>query len=94
MHVTEEWNWNGLHYQRTAQAWLENLDTHRSEALDILKTAYGKDARRWLARWRVFLLAVAELFGYGGGQQWFVAHRLMQPSSIPVHEVRPCLSSL
>jgi len=94
MNVTAEWNWNGLHYQRTAQAWLENLDARRGEALEILKTPYGKDARRWLGRWRLFLLAVAELFGYDGGQEWFVAHRLMQPSSIPAHEVRPCLHSL
>lgn len=95
LRVTEEWNWNGLHYQRTAQAWLANLDACRGDALDILKTAYGdKDARRWFGRWRVFLMAVAELFGYGGGEEWFVAHRLLQPSSIPSPQVRPCLNSL
>jgi cyclopropane-fatty-acyl-phospholipid synthase len=94
LRVTEAWNWSGLHYQRTAQAWLQNLDARRGEALKILKSVYGnKDAGRWLARWRIFLLAVAELFGYGGGQEWFVAHRLMQPSSIHVPEIWPCLSS-
>jgi cyclopropane-fatty-acyl-phospholipid synthase len=92
LRVTDAWSWNGFHYQRTAQAWLKNLDARRGGAIEILRTAYGsKDANLWFGRWRIFLLAVAELFGYGGGKEWFVAHRVMQPSPISSHEVRPCL---
>jgi cyclopropane-fatty-acyl-phospholipid synthase len=28
----------------------------------------------WFQRWRMFLMAVEELFGYGGGTEWLVGH--------------------
>jgi cyclopropane-fatty-acyl-phospholipid synthase len=73
--VEQEWRWDGRHYERTANAWLENLDLHREEALRVLAAAYGpREAVRWLGRWRIFLMACAELFGYAGGTEWGVAH--------------------
>ncbi len=79
LQVTRQWTWNGKHYQRTAEAWLKNLDSHRELALEILKTAYGTaESRRWLQRWRMFFLAVAELFGYSAGEEWFVSHYLLE----------------
>jgi cyclopropane-fatty-acyl-phospholipid synthase len=82
MLVTRQWTWNGLHYQRTATAWLANLDERRDEVLAILRSAYGAaDARRWLNRWRTFFLAVAELFGFKDGREWFVSHYLMEPAA-------------
>lgn len=76
--VTRQWTWNGRHYQRTAEAWLDRLDAHREQILPILKSTYGSDGRRWLHRWRMFFLAVAELFGYGDGREWFVSHSLLE----------------
>jgi cyclopropane-fatty-acyl-phospholipid synthase len=79
LRVAAQWSWNGRHYQRTSEAWLANLDARRTEILPILTAAYGPaEARRWLQRWRVFFLAVAELFGYAGGEEWFVSHYLLK----------------
>lgn len=82
LQVAEEWTWNGRHYQRTAEAWLQQLDAKRHEVLPVLKSVYGpQDADRWFHRWRMFFLAVSELFGYAGGQEWFVSHYLLQPTA-------------
>ena len=80
--VTNQWRWNGQHYQRTSEAWLANLDARRHEVLPILESCYGREeARRWFHRWRLFFLAVAELFGYADGEEWFVSHSLLEQTS-------------
>jgi cyclopropane-fatty-acyl-phospholipid synthase len=77
--VTHQYQWNGRHYERTAEAWLANLDQNRGKVLQILKSVYGvAESRRWLNRWRMFFLAVAELFGFASGEEWFVSHYLME----------------
>ena len=80
--VERQWRWNGRHYQRTADAWLLNLDQNRDRVLPILEEAYGPvESQRWFHRWRLFFLAVSELFGYRGGEEWFVGHYLLRPRS-------------
>ncbi len=79
LHVVNDWRWNGRHYQRTADAWLANLDSQRRAVMPILRSAYGaKEAVRWFNRWRMFFLAVAELFGFASGDEWFVSHYLLE----------------
>lgn len=81
MSVAQHWTWDGTHYQRTAEAWLANLDARREDALPVLRSVYGdRDAVRWFHRWRMFLMAVSELFGFAGGREWFVAHSLLEPN--------------
>jgi cyclopropane-fatty-acyl-phospholipid synthase len=73
--VEDHWRVNGRHYQRTLEAWLEKLDSSRSAALPILASVYGPSkATVWFNRWRLFLLACSELFGYQNGNEWFVSH--------------------
>ncbi|MCB1160653.1 MAG: class I SAM-dependent methyltransferase, partial [Leptospiraceae bacterium] len=67
--------YNGKHYEKTSNAWLENLDKNREEVLKIFTGVYGeKRASAWLQYWRIFFMAVAELFGYNRGNEWIVSH--------------------
>lgn len=73
--IEDHWRVSGRHYARTAQAWLDNLDAHRSAVLPVLQKTYGPlDAARWMQRWRVFFIACRELWGFAGGQEWHVSH--------------------
>lgn len=72
--IEQQWRLSGTHYEKTANAWLANQDAHRSEALDVLRAAYGDLAPLWHQRWRMFWMACAELFGYRDGNEWLVAH--------------------
>jgi cyclopropane-fatty-acyl-phospholipid synthase len=73
--LEEHWRVSGRHYEKTANAWLARMDANRPAVLEALAGAYGAaEAQRWLHRWRMFFMACAELFGYGGGTEWFVAH--------------------
>ncbi len=67
---------SGSHYQKTANHWLANLDAVREPVMRVFAEGYGKDAATWFQRWRMFYMAVAELFGYAGGNQWGVGHYL------------------
>jgi cyclopropane-fatty-acyl-phospholipid synthase len=80
LQVHSRWRWDGRHYERTANAWLANMDARRESVWPILEATYGKaDAMRWWMRWRMFFMACAELFGYQDGQQWWVSHYLFTP---------------
>jgi cyclopropane-fatty-acyl-phospholipid synthase len=79
LRLVRRWRWDGTHYQRTAAAWLGNLDARREAVLPLLAQAYGaQDAQLWLQRWRLFFLSVGELFGWDAGRQWFVSHALYE----------------
>jgi cyclopropane-fatty-acyl-phospholipid synthase len=72
--LNRRWRWDGTHYEKTANAWLANMDKAEAEITPILQLTYGKDAVKWRNRWRIFYMACAELFGYANGQEWWVTH--------------------
>jgi len=75
--IESQWRWDGRHYERTANAWLENLDRKARAVESLLGRVYGEaDAAKWVQRWRIFFMACAELFGHDNGQEWFVSQYL------------------
>lgn len=81
LRIDELWNVSGVHYQKTAEAWLRNMDVHRAEIFPLFQATYGADAaQKWWAYWRVFFMACAELWGYRAGTEWIVSHyRFVRP---------------
>ncbi len=77
--LAQRWRWDGTHYEKTANAWLQNMDANAELITPILVQTYGaKDAEMWRNRWRMFYMACAELFGYNNGQEWWVTHYLFE----------------
>jgi cyclopropane-fatty-acyl-phospholipid synthase len=76
--LERHWRVNGVHYAKTARAWLENLDRNKEAVLPVLEQTYGTgQSRLWHQRWRIFFMACEELFGHREGNEWFVSHYLM-----------------
>jgi len=77
--LVNHWAVDGTHYQKTSEAWLVNMDKNAAEIRTIFEKVYGaQNVTTWVNKWRLFWLAVAELFGYNGGQEWLVTHYLFR----------------
>jgi cyclopropane-fatty-acyl-phospholipid synthase len=80
--ISDQWTWDGLQYQKTAEAWLQNMDARREEVMPIIERTYGpENGQRWWMRWRMFFLAVSEMFASHNGREWLVGHYLFQLKS-------------
>lgn len=71
------WEINGVHYSKTLEAWLSKQDQQEDIIKEQFLNTYGKDAKLWIQRWRLFYLACSELFAYNGGNEWLVMHYLL-----------------
>ncbi len=69
LELVEQWPVSGMHYARTAEAWLERMAENRAEIVERFGAAHYN-------AWRVFFLACAELWGYRDGSEWLVSHYL------------------
>lgn len=78
--VVEKTWLSGQHYERTANAWLDNMDATKAELMPVFEATYGEDHKKWWQRWRMFHIGVAEMFGYDRGRQWGVGHFLFKPA--------------
>ncbi len=77
--IANHWQVSGTHYQKTAEAWLVNMDASRAEIWPLFEETYGvENARKWWSYWRIFYLSCAELWGYREGTEWIVSHYLFR----------------
>lgn len=74
LHCEDRWFVNGIHYSKTLEAWLDKQDAHKAEVMQTFRECYGKDAKLWFQRWRIFYMACSELFAYKDGKEWPVMH--------------------
>jgi cyclopropane-fatty-acyl-phospholipid synthase len=79
MSIENHWRVNGRHYQKTAEAWLTNMEANENEIRPLFARTYGADNEtRWWVYWRVFYMACAELWGFRRGEEWLVSHYLFR----------------
>ena len=77
--IVNQWEVNGMHYSKTSEAWLQNMDKHKEEIIPLFEETYGKEnATKWWVYWRIFYIACAELWGYENGNEWMVCHYVFQ----------------
>ena len=75
--IEKHWHVNGIHYSKTSEAWLRNMDKHKENIMPLFEKTYGKDqALKWWVYWRIFYMACAELWAYNKGEEWIVSHYL------------------
>ena len=74
--IEKHWHVNGMHYSKTSEAWLQNMDRHQSKIMTLFEKTYGKKDVKWWVYWRIFYMACAELWGYNNGEEWMVSHYL------------------
>ena len=73
--IEQDWQLSGIHYKKTLDAWLHNMEAAKPKVLEIFRKTYGNDqAKVWFHRWRMFFMACSELFGYLEGEEWGVSH--------------------
>ncbi len=86
LRLVRQWWVDGRHYEKTSNHWLAGMDAHRDDIMPLFAACYGADqAAIWFQRWRMFYMAVAELFGYDQGREWGVGHYLFEKRALPSH---------
>lgn len=78
-HVAIEKHWHvpGTHYSKTSEKWLKNMDNNENDIRRIFAKTYGEEqVTKWIAYWRIFFMACAELWGYNNGEEWMVSQYL------------------
>jgi cyclopropane-fatty-acyl-phospholipid synthase len=77
--IRQHWRVSGIHYAKTSEAWLRNMDRNKDKIMRLFGSTYGQaQALKWWSYWRVFFMACAELWSYRGGNEWFVSHYIFE----------------
>jgi cyclopropane-fatty-acyl-phospholipid synthase len=76
--ISGHWIVNGIHYSKTLEAWLKNMDSNKPEIMVIFNKTYGDLATQFWAYWRIFFMACSETFKMHRGNEWQVGHYLFE----------------
>ncbi len=77
--IDNEWIVNGIHYHKTAEAWLKNMQKNEKQIKSIFSKTYGNNqTTKWWSYWRIFFMACSELWKTSGGNEWIVSHYTMK----------------
>jgi cyclopropane-fatty-acyl-phospholipid synthase len=83
LNTIDHWLVDGRHYQKTANAWLANMDRNRDQILKLFAQIYGVENKlKWWVYWRVFFMSCAELWGFNNGEEWLVSHYLFKKRNL------------
>ena len=78
----KSWMLSGDHYEKTSNAWLNNMDQNKRKILSLFERSNSSTiAKRKFHFWRLFYIACAEIFGYEDGNEWVVSHHLFKKSA-------------
>jgi cyclopropane-fatty-acyl-phospholipid synthase len=77
--LLDHWRHSGTHYERTLNAWLDHLDERRDDVAAALAGVGDDPVDVQVQRWRMFLMASAEVWGFRGGSEFLVSHYLFAP---------------
>ena len=75
--IENSWSISGMNYHKTLEFWYENLKLNKNK---IMKTNFNDDKlspKIHYNRWKVFILACSELFKIHNGEEYLVAHVLL-----------------
>jgi cyclopropane-fatty-acyl-phospholipid synthase len=77
--IENHWTVDGTHYEKTAYAWLKNMDQNKDKIIKVFAYAYGEnEKKKWWNYWRIFFMSCSVLWGYKEGKEWFVSHYLFK----------------
>mmetsp|Transcript_60405 Transcript_60405/g.107629 ORF Transcript_60405/g.107629 Transcript_60405/m.107629 type:complete len:396 (+) Transcript_60405:85-1272(+) len=77
--LRDQWNVNGRNYTLTLEGWLQRMDANKEQLLSVFGSKSDPhNAALQVRRWRIFMIACAEFFGFRGGTEFFVTHMLFE----------------
>ena len=74
----QTWTESGIHYHKTLEAWLRNLDCGKTPFLLTGKGASSKLNPITINRFRMFLITCSELFKFNHGKDWHLINYLFE----------------
>ena len=77
--LSRQWAISGTQYAKTSEEWLKRCDAHEKDIVSLFDEHYGERSGygKW-NEWRLFFLAVAEMFNMNNGNTWHVSHYLFE----------------